>query len=417
MRKRSAIALGVAVGAVAAWAAHVVYWYLPRERPARPSSAAEATLSAAHWEAAAWIPFPHQNLGVLERRVGDLRRWLELVAPPGRLAANRLPSFGPWALPPARELVVAQRGEELVVELAVYPTVALVARASGRLAGNPWLAGGDVELGGGRAARVNWTDGRWRLASVFRERPQAASRAAAGGGAGEGAFERDALAQLRLRRDFGRWPAGRYAVERGIDGLAVLGGRAPAAAVPPLGAGASRPAAWLVERIGRRVAGTVIWKGTGPMPPFPAALTIDRGRTGRRRIPGEELLRMAGGELQRAQADGFQLRALSAREIELGRPLAAELAETLAARSGLVVFAGARPAGLAEASRRLSDRLGGLPLGRLLGFSPERLTALLAPLGSCAATVLEVWDEPRAVRWRLCLDEPAGPLAAAVPVR
>ncbi|MCM2269979.1 MAG: hypothetical protein NDJ75_07745, partial [Thermoanaerobaculia bacterium] len=222
MRKRSAIALGVAAGALAACAAHVVYWYLPRERPARPSPAAEAALAESGWEAVVWIPFPHQNLGLLERRVGDLRRWLELVAPPGRIAADRLPSFGPWSLPPARELVVAQRGEELAVELAVYPTVALVARASGRLAGNPWLAGGDVELGRGRAARVTWTEGRWRLASVLRERAPDAAADASGGGDREGTGRRDALARLRLGRDVGRWPAGSYRVERGGDGLAVL---------------------------------------------------------------------------------------------------------------------------------------------------------------------------------------------------
>ncbi|MCM2270808.1 MAG: hypothetical protein NDJ75_11950, partial [Thermoanaerobaculia bacterium] len=337
--------------------------------------------------------------------------------PPGRIAADRLPSFGPWSLPPARELVVAQRGEELAVVLAVYPTVALVARASGRLAGNPWLAGGDVELGRGRAARVTWTEGRWRLASVLRARAPEAAAGAAGNGSRDGTIRRDALARLRLGRDVGRWPAGSYRVERGGDGLAVLGGRAPAAALPPLGADASRPAAWLVERTGRRVGGTVIWRQPGPMPPFPAALTLDRGRAGRRRVPGEELLRMAGGEPQRTQADGFQLRALSAREIDLGRPLAAELAALLAARRGLAVFAGARPDGLAEASRRLSDRLAGLPLGRLLGVSPERVTALLAPLGGCAATVLEVWSEPRAVRWRLCVDEAPAPAAAAPPAR
>jgi hypothetical protein len=53
-------------------------------------------------------------------------------------------------------------------------------------------------------------------------------------------------------------------------------------------------------------------------------------------------------------------------------------------------------------------------VGRLLGISPERLLALLAPLDGCPVSVLEVWREPRAVRWRVCLDEaPQAPAAAA----
>jgi hypothetical protein len=407
MKKRHALLVGLAAGAGAALVAHAAYWYAPRERAAQPSEAVRARLAAEEWEQALWVPFPHQNVGLLERRVGDLRRWLELVAPEGSGTADRLPTFGPWALPPARELFVAQRGEALEVDLAVFPTVALLARASGRLAGNPWLAGGEVDLGRGRSGTVEWMAGRWRLTSspppARREVPPAAM-------AGD---EAPALARLRLARPIGQLPAGAYRLVRQPDGLALLAGRPPAAAPPLLGETEPRPAGWLVERPGRRgVAATVIWPDEGPMPPFPAAVTLDRGGARRRRVPGEELLRLAGGEPRRELAGGFTLRALSEAELERGRPLAAELQALLATRPGLDLYAGARPDALALAARRLANRFAGLPIGRLLGSSPERLEAQLAPLRGCGATALEVWERPPAVRWRVCLAEPPGALAA-----
>jgi hypothetical protein len=83
VRKRQAIAIGLAAGAAAALVAHGIYWYLPRERAAEASAGARARLEDPAWEVVAWVPYPHQNLGLLESRVGDLRQWLALVAPPG----------------------------------------------------------------------------------------------------------------------------------------------------------------------------------------------------------------------------------------------------------------------------------------------------------------------------------------------
>jgi hypothetical protein len=251
-------------------------------------------------------------------------------------------------------------------------------------------------------------EGRWRLTSA----PPPPTELAAGSAELDDAVP--ALARFRTGQAIGALPASAYRLVRLADGLVLLAGRPPAAAVPLLGRADPRPAGWIVERPGRRaVNATVIWPDEGPMPPFPAAVSLDRGGARRRRVPGEELLRLAGGEPRRAMAGGFTVRALSEAELERGRPLAAELQALLAARPGLDLYAGARPDALAFAARRLADRFAGLPLGRLLGSSPERLEAQLAPLRGCGATALEVWQRPRAVRWRICLAEPS--TAAAAP--
>jgi hypothetical protein len=142
------------------------------------------------------------------------------------------------------------------------------------------------------------------------------------------------------------------------------------------------------------------------------AVSFERGRAGRRRLPGEELLRLAGGEPQRGQAGGFTVRALAVDELARGLPVAEELAALLAERPGLTVYAGLRAARFETAARRLADRFRGLPLAQMLGASPERLRALLSPLAGCELSVLEVWQRPPAVRWRICLAEP-GPAAGA----
>ncbi|HEX9799344.1 MAG TPA: hypothetical protein VGC00_04140 [Thermoanaerobaculia bacterium] len=404
MRKRHATALGVGAGALAAVVAHAIYWYVPRERPSAPSAAALARLGEPGWTVAAWVSYPHQNLACVGRRVGDLRRWLAMVLPPGRASADRLPHFGPWLVPPSRELVVAERGGELVVELDVYPTIGLVARASGRLARNPWLVGGEVALSGGRRASVSWEGRRWRLRTATTRVPEPSSSTAA---------TSPALARLRLARDFAWLPAGEYRLERAEGSLELRSGEIAGLGAPPLGVREPRPAAWLVERGEHRAArALVIWEEEGSMPPFPAALTLERGGMGRLRLPGEELLRIAGGEPRRRRAAGFELRALAGAEIEAGTTLAAELAALLAERRGLQRYAGLRPDRVAAAARRLAASLRGLPLGQLLGVEPERLAAAVAPLAGCAASVLEVRRAPRGVRWRLCLDE-----APAVPAR
>jgi hypothetical protein len=109
-----------------------------------------------------WIPYPHQNLGALERALGDLRGLSEVSTYLLAQDLASLPSFGPFRLPPSRDLVVAgsSDGSRVVVAASVFPLVARLARVAGRLADNPWLAGGSVELQG-RDVQVEWLEGTW----------------------------------------------------------------------------------------------------------------------------------------------------------------------------------------------------------------------------------------------------------------
>ncbi|MBV8201438.1 MAG: hypothetical protein JOZ15_12515, partial [Acidobacteria bacterium] len=79
----------IAIGSLlllALLAAHVVYWYVPRERaaaprlpvrsglPGAPPAAGEPlqVLAAGAYDVCLWVPYPHQNLGALAAAIGDL---------------------------------------------------------------------------------------------------------------------------------------------------------------------------------------------------------------------------------------------------------------------------------------------------------------------------------------------------------
>ncbi|HVT57233.1 MAG TPA: hypothetical protein VHR45_02440 [Thermoanaerobaculia bacterium] len=161
--KRRLLLLEAAVAVALLLAAHVFYWYAPRERPAVPEAggAAAALLSAGGYDVCLWVPYPHQNLGALSGAVEDLPGVVAAAARlAGSTAAQEIRTFGPFAVPPAREIVACAdlAGGRLQVLARVYPLLGMVARLAGRLAGNPWLAGGQV----GRL-QVGWRDGLWSV--------------------------------------------------------------------------------------------------------------------------------------------------------------------------------------------------------------------------------------------------------------
>ena len=165
-RRRGAASLA-ALCFVGAWIG-VRYW--PRQRSASPAqSALLASLGPLPPAAiVAWLPFPHQNLARWHRAVGSLPEWLKAgfdaasarrkSRDPGARGALRLPSSGPWAAPPASEMVVWVDPETAVAEvrLALLPEVRWLLRIAGLLASNPWLRGGRV-----RSGEVWWADGVW----------------------------------------------------------------------------------------------------------------------------------------------------------------------------------------------------------------------------------------------------------------
>jgi hypothetical protein len=205
MRRRW-IVLVLVLLALVAGAAHVRYWYAPRERPAAPGAgeAATAVFAASPLPIRLWIPYPHQNLAQLRRRgPAGVMATLRLFG----VELPRLPGFGPFDVPPASAVAVASdaRGDRFLAVAQVYPSIAALARAAGRVAGNPWLKGGEVESGG-RRLRIGWAEGNvwW----VTTEDTADLNAALAAGGTAEGLPA--GLAWLRARRDLGPLPAGDY---------------------------------------------------------------------------------------------------------------------------------------------------------------------------------------------------------------
>jgi hypothetical protein len=399
VRRRSAAALGLGLGVALAAVAHAAYWYLPRERAGRPSSEASALLADERWPQTLWVPFPHQNLGRLERRVGDLRRRLELWSSAGGNPPE-LPSFGPFVLPPARELVVAHAGGKraLQVELSVYPLVRLVARSAGAIAGNPWLAGGEIRSRTGEGGRVEWRRGRWiyRTTSVPREAVQEARDPGPADRRGA------SLALLRLRRPAGPLPPESYRLERLRGGLELRAGDPPSGPLPAFAGKGPPPFAWRIVVRDTGVSALFLWERESLENPFPASLGLRRGAARRPRLPGEELFRLAGRSVERFEAAGFELRGLGSGLVERGGTIAEELDAWLTGPARLRFDAGAEPAPLAAASAGIARRFRGLPLGRLAGYDPELLAALLAPWEDCGRSRLTVWGNPDRVRWQLC---------------
>jgi len=333
-----------------------------------------------------------------------VRRWIALV---GRgEGAARLPSFGPFSLPPARELTIAERGEggDVEVRLAALPMTRWLARAAGTLAGNPWLAGGRVRIGKGRTGTVRWEEGEWILRSG----------AAASTGSREAPPDplpqRATLGLLSTREPVWKLPAALYRLVRGERGLELRAGPGQG----PLPRGDARPAggpasvAWLFERSApeagapaTKIEGIVLWTGESLLPPFPATATVARGGNAKR-LPGEEMLRFAGKRPFRGERQGWQARAYLPGEGERTLELASGLDGELAGWAGVDLAAGAEVDLLRAAAERVEERFRGLPLGRIAGLEPARLVELLGALQGCGWSRLVVRSDPRSVRWQIC---------------
>ncbi len=144
---------------------HVYYWYWPRSRPAQPRSTSQVAglvLRETGPDIRLWVPYPHQNLGAFERHLGGLDAVGVAMEDLLGTAPLELPSFGPFRLPPAREMAIAtdKEGRGLVAVARVYPMAAKLFRVAGWLASNPWMAGGELTLGG-RRVRVAWQGDLW----------------------------------------------------------------------------------------------------------------------------------------------------------------------------------------------------------------------------------------------------------------
>ena len=173
---------------------------------------------------ALWLAYPHQNLGALEEAFGsggEREAFLAAIARLADLPEPALPRFGPFAAPPSRELVALsdEAGERVLVAARVYPLLAAVSRLAGKIAGNPWLAGGEVDAFGGRA-EVRWDGTLWTVGNVplAEVLPDGAAAGETAGQAGDEERE-PAVAELRLTRAVAFLPAGTMRLVRRDGGL------------------------------------------------------------------------------------------------------------------------------------------------------------------------------------------------------
>jgi hypothetical protein len=321
-----------------------------------------------------------------------------------------LPAFGPFALPPSRELTACSDldGGRLVVAARVYPLLGLVARTAGRLAGNPWLAGGRVEEEE-RALEVAWDGGLWTVRGGAPVAvPERAPAAAAGG--------EKALAALRLEEGISRFPPGRYLLQREQGDLVLrLAGVAP----PALDPGLAR-----LPRGDRPLLLAATESAAGEDRRAPAAIALyEGGSVARFRLPGialfqapgQEGWRLPGGRLGAAlrgglpssEAAGWRIVAMDRETLRRAEELAPHLAAAIDPRGAgggprLVTGVWAEPRGAYRLVQQVRDTLEELPLVR--GSEVQRWRdweTVLEPFAGCEELSLVSTEWPGTFRLRL----------------
>jgi hypothetical protein len=292
---------------------HWLYWYQPRARPgAVPVGGPVAELlEAEECRLAVWLPYPHQNLGFLRQRAGLEEEAYGALARLVELPTPELPRFGQLLVPPASELAFALAGDgrRFAVRARVYPLFGAFARLSGRLADNPWLAGGELYRDGLRIT-VSWQGNVWRVTSEgFGEGDR-------GAGGEKAAAAGPALAHLVLPQASPPVPAGRYRLLAEDGGLEVVSEPAPG---EPRG----------FDVLDLRGLGTILFAYTGggtltetPQSLLflgqddPQALDLPRVavvyREGAERwsVPGESLLEITGQKPRESLVEGWRVAAL-----------------------------------------------------------------------------------------------------------
>ena len=412
--RRIAIALIAAVF-LAGGVSYFQRVFAPRERAGVPSPELAALLGEdSPFERALWLASPHQNLGALDERVGDLELYLAELSRLTGVVRPRLPSFGPFALPPARELALAWNGsgESFLGVARIEPGVGWMARIAGRLAGNPWLAGGRIESGG-RSFEVRWQGPLWIVACGL---PAALDPPAARPeSAREPEARAPAIAQLVLRREVGPVSPGRYVLARSTDGLEVRSGVLPETVQPASEWSFPGVALWVSSTDRGPIGGPglfLLWAAAEGAIPRAAALQRGGGRSFR--LPGEALLELVGGG-EPAYRLGWTVRGTqkSARRealmmvpwFERHLPRPGGRGPWLGRAGRLVPAASVRTLAL------LAGHLEKLPL--LPASEVQKVSAslrLLAPFQGCAALSFEIWHEPEGTRLRLC-SQISGPVA------
>ena len=299
------------LGVVVLLAGHWLYWYQPRVRPAAvPDSGSVAELLATEeCRLAVWLPYPHQNLGFLRLRAGLTGESYGALARLVDLPTPELPRFGQLLVPPASELAfaLADDGRRFAVRAKVYPVFGAFARLSGRLADNPWLAGGELYRDGLRI-NVSWEGNVWRVTSE--------DFAESGGATREPGGEEAALAHFVLPQASPPVPTGRYRLLADDGGLEVVSDPAPG---EPRG----------FDALDLRGLGTILfaYTGGGTLTEAPQSLlflgqedpqaldlprvaVVYRDGAERWSVPGESLLEITGQKPRESVVSGWRVAAL-----------------------------------------------------------------------------------------------------------
>jgi hypothetical protein len=431
-RRRLLLFLVLAVLAVG----HYLYWYAPRERAAVPDPAGlpQRLMGSGAYEACLWVPYPHQNVGALGESIDDGAAWLAAAARLAAVPPPVLPSFGPFALPPSHEIAACSDldGRRYRAAARVYPGLALVARLAGRLAGNPWLAGGEVsEVEGGgdevieRRVRVEWRGGTWILTAGAEPEPAQPAPAPP-----SGAAEEPRLGMLRLGREASEFPPGLYRLRRRAGDLELAldsRGDEPAFAELDLrsfgGQGGSGAPALLA------LAGPS-WPAESPRPLPPAALVLYDTRDGLRlgglgempgaavfhprgaerwHLPGQSVVGLLSRALPQGNAAGWHIVALDTASLRRARAIAPRLAKLVPPDATGTVGPGGRlilglwfqprpTLALVGRTRRVLQKVPLVDRRQIRRWRDGE--TVLEPLAACAQVSLAATETPASFRLR-----------------
>jgi hypothetical protein len=333
--------------------AHIVYWYLPRERAVAldRSSPLAGLLEDGSYGACVWIPFPHQNLGALAKAVGN---WEEVVGAGARLAGARdtaeVRTFGPFAVPPSDEMVACtdRSGGRMRIAAHVYPGLGMLARFAGRLASNPWLSGGEVGK-----LRVSWEKGVWSVAGGAEGPPVSSAPDSSG------APPPPALAILRVGATFSELPAGTFRLTHRGDDFLLNRDDSPAASLPAL----PKPLPALVAFLDPGADGAAGAHGPTALALFPHSDSQWNGSFGRRqvrvelpgvavlhptgssgwRLPGGTVSRLLSGAPLQATVDQWTVQALDRGALQQASALVPSLEAVRAEGHGFTIAVWADP--------------------------------------------------------------------------
>lgn len=428
--KRWRTLLLLAVAAAAA-IGHYIYWYGARERPGAPDpqDLPARLLTAGDYDACLWLPYPHQNAAALKKVVGDWGGYIAAAAQAAGAPPPALQSFGPFELPPAREIVACSdlSGERILVAARVYPVLAAVARLAGRLAGNPWLAGGevtdsDLQQDSARSMLVTWQESLWTVSlgepPVLPKHP--------------GRAFPETLGILRLGREVSRFPPGSYLLRHQDDHFELSLSSEDANSVPPLlepDFGSAAPAlvavagqAWPVEEekplppaafaLFEETAGQRRGVRKNDLRQLPGAAVFQPESGGERwMLPGQGLPRFLIGVLPRGKSAGWEISALDSASLARARDLAPQITALVSPESGkepaagtprLVLGLWADPGQTVGVVRRVHGILDAIPLVDRRQVERWRSwDVLLTPLARCRKLSLLTTELPPSFRLRI----------------